>query len=349
MDAADIDNADGDPRRRGARTTEGVEGWTISGSEPGDDAVLADATDLLRAELPNPRLIDDTAFLRWCYRDNPSGLAWERYHYIETPGGGRPLLVAHYVIAARRFRGPGGRRCEGALSQHSATRSGYRRSRHFTRLGLEAYAEAGAAGRVFAAGVANALSTPAFIKYLGWRQVGPLPVRVIPTLGRGQRDLSHVEVSASWLDSAEFDDLAAAVDRHPVATWSTDWTPEALRWRLSCPFARYWIHTSDDLALITTRTSHKKLPITVVLKTFPLKPGPGPTPATNAIRSITRWHRSAFAVYAGINPSVTVQGIKPPRRLQPSPLNLIVRSLDPSVNNAEIGFDTFELLDTDVY
>ena len=347
MDAADIDNADGGPRRRGARTTEGVEGWTISGPRPGDDAVLADATDLLRAESPDPRLIDDTVYLRWCYRDNPSGPAWERYHYIETPGGGRPLLVAHYVIAAQRFRGPGGRRCEGALSQNSATRSGHQRRRHFTRLALEVYAEAGAAGRAFVASVANAMSTPAFIKYLGWRMIGPLPVRVIPPAGRGRRDLSHVEVSASWLDSAEFDDLAAAVDRHPVAAWSTDWTAEALRWRLSCPFARYWIHTSDDLALVTTRISHKKLPITVVLKTFPL--GPGPMPATRAIRSITRWHRSAFAVYAGFNPAVTVQGIKLPRRLQPSPLNLIVRSLDPSVDNAEIDFDTFELLDTDAY
>ena len=349
MDTADIDNAEGDPRRRGARTTEGVEGWTISGPEPGDDAVLADATDLLRAALPNPRLIDDTAYLRWSYRDNPSGPAWERYHYIETQGGGQPLLVAHYVTAARRFRGPSGRRCEGTQSYNYATRSGYRRSRHFTRLGLEAYAEAGAAGRVFAVGVANEMSTPACIKYLGWRQVGPLPVRVIPPAVRSRRDLNHVEVSASWLDSAEFDDLAAAVDRHPVAAWSTDWTPEALRWRLSCPFARYWIHTSNDLALVTTRISHKKLPITVVLKTFPLRPGPGPTPATGVIRSITRWHRSAFAVYAGINPSVTIRGIKPPRRLQPSPLNLIVRSLDPSLDNAEIDFDTFELLDTDVY
>ena len=137
------------------------------------------------------------------------------------------------------------------------------------------------------------------------------------------------------------------MDRHPVAAWSTDWTPEALRWRLSCPFARYWIHTSDDLALVTTRISHKKLPITVVLKMFPL--GPGPMPATKAIRSITRWHRSAFAVYAGINPAVTIRGIKPPRRLQPSPLNLIVRSLDPSVDKTEIDFDTFELLDTDAY
>ena len=257
--------------------------------------------------------------------------------------------MAHYVTAARRFRSPGGKRCEGALNFNSATRSGHQRSGHFTRLGQEVDAEAGAAGRVFEVGVSNAMSTPAYVKYLGWRQVGPLPVRVIPTLGRGRRNLSHVEVSASWLDSAEFDDLAAAVDRHPVAAWATDWTAEALRWRLACPVARYWMHISDDLALVTTRTSHKGLPVTVVLKTFPLRPGPGPTPATKAIRSIARWHRGAFAVYAGFNPAVTIRGIKPPRRLQPSPLNLIIRSLDPSLDNAEIDFDTFELLDTDAY
>ena len=309
--------------------------------------MLADATDLLRAELPDPRLIDDTAYLRWSYRDSPLGPAWERYHYIEAPDGGRPLLVAHYVIAARRFRGPEGRRCEAALSQHSAIRSGYQRAGHFTRLGLETYAEAAAAGRAFVVGVANAKSTPAGLKYLGWRLVGPLPVRVVPPVGRGRRDLSHAEVSANWLESGGFDDLAAAVDRHPVAAWSTDWTAETLRWRLACPFARYWMHTSDDLALVTTQTSYKKLPVTVVLKTFPL--GSGPVPATKAIRSAALWHRSAFAVYAGFNPAVTVRGIKPPRRLQPSPLNLIVRSLNPALDNNGIDFDAFELLDMDAY
>ena len=341
------DSAEVGPRRRDARTTEGVGGWTISGSEPDDDAVLADTTDLLRAELPDPRLVDDTAYLRWSYRENPSGPAWERYHYIEDPDSGPPLLVAHYVISARRFRGPEGRQCEGALSQHSVTRSGYQRAGHFTRLGLETYAEAGDAGRDFVAGVANEMSTPAFIKYLDWRLAGPLPVRVIPPLGRGRRDLSHAEVSANWLENGGFDDLAAAVDRHPVAAWSTDWTAETLRWRLACPFARYWVHANDDLALVTTRTIYKKLPATVVLKIFPLSPGP--VPATKAIRSAALWHRSAFAVYAGFNPAVTVRGIKPPRRLQPSPLNLIVRSLNPALDNNGIDFDTFELLDMDAY
>ena len=347
MNAADTDRAEGDPRRRGARTTEGVKGWTISGSESDDDAVLADATDLQRAELPDPRLIDDIAYLRWSYRENPSGPSWKRYHYIEAPGGGRPLLVAHHVISARRFRGPGGRRCQGTLAQNSLTRSGYQQAGHFTRLGLEIYAEAGAAGRYFVVAVANAMSTPACIKYLGWRMIGPLPVRVIPPIGRGRRDLNHAQVSPSWLENGGLDDLAAAANRHPVAAWSTDWTAETLRWRLACPFARYWVHANDDLALVTTRITYKKMPITMVLKTFPLSPGP--MSATEAIRSITRWHRSALAVYAGFNPAVTIRGIKPPRRLQPSPLNLMVRSLNPAVDNTEIDFDTFELLDTDVY
>ena len=335
-----------DPRRRNARTIEGVEGWTISGSS-GDDAVLADATDLLRAELPDPRLADDTAYLRWSYRDNPLGQAWERYHYVAAEDGGRPLLVAHYLIMPRRYRGPGERRTEGAWSQHAVTRAGHQRARHYTRLGHEIYAEASAAGRSFVVGVSNRLSTPPMVKYMGWKVLGPLPVRVIPPVGRSRRDLCHVEVSQSWLDSSGFDDFAAAADRHPVAAWVTDWTAAVLRWRLACPFARYRVHIGDDLALVTTRITYARLPVTAVLKIFPLEPGP--VSATSAVRSITRRDRSAFAVYAGFNPAAAVRGIKPPRRLQPSPLNLIVRGLDPAMDNDGIGLDTFELLDMDAY
>lgn len=335
-----------DPRRRGTRTVEGAAGWTIGGSAR-DDAVLADATELLRAELPDPRLADDTAYLRWSYRDNPLGPAWERYHYVESPAGGRPLLVAHYLIMPRRYRGPGGRRCEGAWSQHAVTRAGHQRARHFTRLGHEVYAEAGAAGRSFVVGVTNQKSTPAVVKYLGWKLVGPLPVRVVSPVGRGRADLTHAEADSGWLASAGFDDFAAAVDRHPVAAWSTDWTAEVLRWRLSCPFARYRVHIGDDLALVTTRTNYGRLPVTVVLKIFPLRPGP--VPATGAIRGIARRDRSAFAIYAGFNPAAAVRGIKPPRRLQPSPLNLIVRALGQDLDNDGIDLDNFELLDMDAF
>ena len=290
----------GDRRRLGARITDGIQGWTINGATPGptpidgagtthtdgvptrdsladddvdvdadvdadveDDVVLRDATELLRAELPDPRLEDDTAYLRWCYRDNPQGRAWERYHYVDGADG-EPLLVAHYLIFPRRYRGPGGLHTEGAWSQHAVTRSGYQRERHFTRLGLEIYAEAGAAGRSFVVGVTNHKSTGPVVKYMGWRLVGPLPVRVVLPVGiadfvrRRHRTLRSIEATRDWLRSTDFDHFAATVDRHAVRGWSADWTPDVLRWRLSCPFVRYWVHLADDLAVVTTTTRFRQ-------------------------------------------------------------------------------------------
>ena len=337
--------AEDDPHRRGARVTDGVAGWTVSGSAD-DGTVLRNATDLLRTELDDPRLADDTAYLRWCYRDNPLGPAWERYHYVERADDD-PLLVAHYVNIPRRYRGPAGARTEGAWSLHAVTRSGYQRARHFTRLGHEIYASAGADGRSFVAAVANAKSTAAVIKYLGFRLIGPLPVKVVSPVGPGLAPMSHTEATETWLGSSGLDDLAAMVDRHPATGWSTDWTEPVLRWRLGCPFTRYWVHVGEDMAMITTRLRYHKLAFTVILKVFAL--GDGPVRATAAIRSVTRWHRSAFAVYAGFNPSAPVRGITAPRRLQPSPLNLAVRPLAPALDPESITLDTFEFLDMDAY
>jgi hypothetical protein len=87
----------------------------------------------------------------------------------------------------------------------------------------------------------------------------------------------------------------------------------------------------------------------VVLKVFPLVTSAEPIDATRTIRSITRRQRSLFAVYAGFNRSVRVHGVRPPRQLQPSPLNQIVRSLDPGVDQDSIELDTFEFLDMDAY
>ena len=334
-----------EPPPEGAWTTPGVPGWTIDGSDD-DPKPLADGTALLRAELPDPRLVD-TEYLRWWYRGSPAGRAWERYHYV--PGGARPLLVAHYANVPRRYRGPDGTSCDGAWSLHAVTRTGHQRARHFTRLGLEIYEEAAAAGASFVVGVTNDKSTGAVVKYLGWRLVGPLPVRIVAPLGRGGRRVEHIEVTDQWLTSSHFDDLASTIDRQRLGGWSTAWTPEVLRWRLACPHTRYWVHLADDVAVVSTRSGYGLLPATVVLKVFPLVTSAEPIDATRTIRSITRRQRSLFAVYAGFNRSARVQGVRPPRRLQPSPLNLIVRSLDPDVDQDSIELDTFELLDMDAY
>ncbi len=329
-----------------ARRVEGVEGFTCDGSSR-HPRLHVDATALLDAELPDPRFVD-TATLRWAYLDNPDGPAWDRYHYVPTPDGDH-LLVAHYVNLPRTWRGPGGMRSAGAWSQNAVTRSGHQRARHFTRLGLEIYAEAAAAGRSFVVGVTNERSTGAVVKYMGWRLVGPLPVRLVAPLARPVRHVETREVTPDWLASPDFDDLAGLVDRHPVRAWATDWRPEILRWRLSAPHVRYRVDVFDEVAVVSTRSALGPVPAAVILKLFPLVTGSAPVDATRAVAAVARHHRAAFAVHAGFNAAVRVRGVRPPRRLQPSPLNLIVRRLDPAVDQDTLELDTFEFLDMDAY
>ncbi|GJM39343.1 MAG: hypothetical protein DHS20C19_27100 [Acidimicrobiales bacterium] len=329
----------------GAVMHEGVEGWTIDGSSD-DPQILADATALLDQELPDPRFVS-TDYLRWAYRENPLGRAWERHQHVAEGGGVK--LVAHYANMPRRFRGPGGASSDGAWSLNAVVDHEHQRARHFSRIGLEIYGEAGALGRSFVVGVTNEKSTGAVVKYMGWRLIGPLPVRVVAPIGRGRRRMTHAEVTPAWLDSEAFSDVAATVDRHAVEGWATDYTADVLRWRLACPQARYFVHQSDDAVLISTTTKMGPVPAAVVLKVFPTTAGSARIDATPAIRSVTRWHRATFAVYAGFNSSVRVRGVRPPRRVQPSPLNLIVRHLDPTIDQDAIQLDTFEFLDMDAY
>ncbi|MEM7139958.1 MAG: hypothetical protein AAF548_02935 [Actinomycetota bacterium] len=330
---------------QGAVVHDGVEGWTIDGSSD-DPQILVDATKLLDQELPDPRFVS-TDYLHWAYRENPLGRAWERHQQVAVGDGTK--LVAHYALKPRRFRGPDGERSDGAWSLNAVVDRDHQRARHFSRIGVEMYDEAGSQGKAFVVGVTNDKSTGAVVKYMQWRLAGPLPVKVIQPLGRGRRAMTHTEISDTWLDSDEFAEIAATVDRHPVAGWATDYTPEVLRWRLACPETRYWAHRSDDLVLISTRTSVGPITACVILKVFPVASGTAPIDATRAIRSISRHHRAAFAVYAGFNGSVAVRGIRPPRRLQPSPLNLIIRNLDPAIDQNAIDLDTFEFLDMDAY
>lgn len=329
----------------GATVHDDVEGWTIDGRSD-DPAVLDAATALLDAELPDPRFVSSD-YLRWAYRENPLGRAWERHQQVAD--GTATKLVAHYANMPRRYRGPDGARTDGAWSLNAVVHRDHQRARHFTRMGLEIYEEAGADGRSFVVGVTNEKSTGAVVKYMGWRLLGPLPVRVVHPAGRGRRGMQHQEVDASWLDSPAFTDFAATVDRHAVHGWATDYTADVLRWRLACPQARYFVHEAHDVALVTTRTNLGPVPACVVLKVFPLASSSATVDATPAIRSATRFHRAGFAVYAGFNGAVTVRGVRPPRRLQPSPLNLIVRHLDPGLDQDALVLDTFEFLDMDAY
>ena len=87
----------------------------------------------------------------------------------------------------------------------------------------------------------------------------------------------------------------------------------------------------------------------MILKLFRRTGGHDPIRADAMVGAACRFHHAAYAVYAGFNRRVTVRGVQPPRRLQPSPLHLILRSLSPDVDQETLALDTFEFLDMDAY
>jgi hypothetical protein len=295
-------------------------------------------TELLAAELPAARYVDEK-YLEWLYDQNPYGPAIQRA--VDDDG----LRVAHYALIPQRYRGPDGV-VPAAFSLHAVVRSGTQRKGYFQQLGAEIYEEASATGWQFSTGVCNDKSIGAVTKYMGWKTPGPLPVKLcIPT--RTGRGVTSVAVDSDLLASARFADLTEGFDAFPVERWTNSYTTEYLRWRLACPSTRFALHVRDDLAAITTTDVRFGVRAAVIVKLF--NRGSGMTVGDELVGAACRFHRVPYAVYAGFNARVRVRGVQPPRRLQPSPLHLILRSLSPAIDQPALGLDTFEFLDMDAY
>jgi hypothetical protein len=306
-----------------------------------DEHDLRLSTELLDAELPDKRFAD-TAYLRWLYDENPHGEAIQRN--VDEDG----LRIAHYAVIPQEYRDAGGP-TPNVFSLNAVTRSGTQRKGLFTKLGLDIYAEAGTdRGRSFAIGVCNDKSIGAVVKYMGWRNAGPLPVRLCPAAGLGG-GAEHHPVNAAFLAGPDFDRLASGLDESPAGRWTNRYTPTYLRWRLSCPHVTYTLHATDDLVAVSARDHRFGVPAAVILKLLPRNGRRGPISARRMIAAVCRHHRAPYAVYAGWNAHVIVRGIRPPRRLQPSPLFLILRHLDESIDQDALRLDTYEFLDMDAY
>lgn len=297
-------------------------------------------TALLDAELPDPRFVD-TAYLRWLYSDNPHGEAIRR----GVDEGG--VRIGHYAVIPQEYRNATGP-MPNVFSLNAVVRSGTQRKGLFTEMGLSIYDEATERGRSFAVGVCNEKSIGAVVKYMGWRNVGPLPVRLCLPLGTGS-GVEHHPVSDEYLASTEFARIADELDAHPAVEWTNRYTAAHLRWRLACPHAAYALHASPDLVAISTRSKRFGIPAAVILKLLPRRDARLPTDARSMIAAVCRHHRAPYAVYAGWNAHVRVRGVQPPRRLQPSPLYLILRTLAAPLDQDALRLDTYEFLDMDAY
>ncbi|HLM18114.1 MAG TPA: hypothetical protein VK549_09860 [Acidimicrobiia bacterium] len=310
-------------------------------SDPPDRTVDNERnTELLRAELPAARYVDEV-YLRWLYDENPYGPAIQRA--VDDDG----VRVAHYALVPQRYRGRAGA-VPAAFSLHAVVRSGSQRKGYFQQLGMEIYEEATAAGWQFSTGVCNDKSIGAVVKYMGWKTPGPLPVKLCVPLHTG-RGVHNESVDAAFLASSRFADFTAELDNFPVEQWTNSYCTDYLRWRLACPSTRYAIHTTDDLFAVTTTDVRFGVRAAVILKVLRRGSATEPTTADSIVGAACRFHRAPYAVYAGFNTRVRVRGIQPPRRLQPSPLHLILRSLSSAVDQDTLAVDTFEFLDMDAY
>lgn len=236
-------------------------------------------------------------FLQWQYVDNPIGrvVGFNAYHDEE--------LAAHYATIPVEWK-INEEIKKGLLSLNTATHPNHRGKKLFTQLAEKTYALGKEQGYEFVIGVANANSTPGFLRKLDFKLISPLDA-YISNSGKSEYK--------SGLST--------------ISCWNTD----SLFWRFQNPSNVY----VKGRKAILSKTHIGALKAVMVNKeegdSLPLAKS-----------------ESFLKLHIGLNNKPKGLRFKIPKKLQPSPLNLIYRSLShheiPDAKNIQ-----FRLLDFDAY
>lgn len=296
-------------------------------------------TAVLLAEVFPGSDISRPEYLRWLYEQSPFGSV------IETNLDDELGRVGHYALVPIVMTRDGIDH-PAALSLNTAVHERARGGGTFIRLASKTIAEAQGRGVETLVGVANANSTPGFVRRLDFELLTPLPASVmVPTLG------SRGEIHSDWFNTGTFTDeyLVANIEPllvGPATGEARRWTAETLCWRLARPGTRYALHSSDSLLAISCQDSRHGIRVAILLKVF------AASALSNRlqralVRAICRFHRAPIALHVGLNDLVDFRSITLPERLRESPLNLIYRSLETAPRPASVV--RFEFLDFDAY
>jgi hypothetical protein len=168
-------------------------------------------------------------------------------------------------------------------------------------------------------GVANANSTPGFVRKLGFQLVRPLEARI------GVGALRH------------------AAPQHPEQlSFQRNWSEPALAWRCANPHNPVWSRDRGASRQFHAAAFGKLLPAYAELPGATLDlPRPAAPTALSPLRlfiGLAPDHGASYWNYASI-----------PARLRPSPLNLIYRSFAPRVDQLDPARIQFTFLDFDAY
>lgn len=282
-----------------------------------DPATLARYGSLFAACFPGVDKFDP-AYLAWLYAANPDGPAVG----MDAWDGDR--LAAHYVcIPARAW--VEGREVMVLLSLNTATHPDYQGKGLFTRLAAATFEAGAAAGFDGVYGVANANSTPGFVRKLGFQLVRPLEARI------GLGTLAHRPKAAPAQLSFE-----------------RSWSPEALAWRCANPHNRVHRRSRGKRQQFYAAAFGMSLPAYAELEAHGAAvndSAAGPGSDSAALLSPAR-------LLIGLAPDANASWwnyASIPQRLRPSPLNLIYRSFTPRVTELDPARIQFSFLDFDAY
>jgi GNAT superfamily N-acetyltransferase len=294
---------------------------------------------LLRRVFPDATRIARPDYLSWLYEDSPFG------RVIEANLDDEKGRAGHYAVVPVDLVSDGSA-CAGALSLNTAVDERARGGGVFVRLATEAIEAAQQQGVQLVVGVANANSTPGFVRRLSFAVVGPLPATVLLPLPGGR----HC-VRSAWANEDAFAPGGVADGIEQLLAPSSHglargWTPETLRWRLRSPGSRYALHRSEHALAVSTADRSKAAPVAMLLKVFATAP-PSAAERAAIVRAACRAHRAPLAIHVGLNDMVEFRGLALPERLRSSPLNLIVRRLEGAPAGSAVA--RFEFLDFDAY
>lgn len=296
---------------------------------------LSPTNRLLQEVFPGDSKYRDESYLEWLYRRSPSG------EVIEANRDDSTGRIGHYAIVPQRWalNGVVGR---AALSLNTAVSERARGMGLFTLLAAEAYELAEVFCVEWVVGVANANSTPGFTRKLGFELKESLDARVV--LGFSWKRPNCVNID-------DLDSFRSLVLRDTETLLQGDfrrhWDVDELRWRLSNPAAKYTLVFVDGCLVVGIRSVQFGMPVGIVLKVFVGEGAPSVS-LSRVARAMSRAVRAPFSVYGGRNNQVRPGGIRIPRRLRPSPLNLIVKALGGGGDQIPTP-SVIEFLDFDAY
>ncbi|HEY4095218.1 MAG TPA: GNAT family N-acetyltransferase [Baekduia sp.] len=278
----------------------------------------------------------DLAYLRWLYDNSPFGPV------VEINLDDEQGRAGHYAIVPVELSTDGADR-PGALSLNTAVHERARGGGVFTRLANDAFTLAASRGVEVVVGVANANSTPGFVRRLEFELVTPLPATVLVPVPGGRSGVRTMAATAPGaLDREDLDGVLAP----PATGLTTHWTRERLAWRLARPGKSYILHHGPGVMAVSTLDRRGPARVAVLLAVFAA--ADVPSPVTRAlVRAACVAHRAPVALHAGVNARLSLRGVPLPERLRPSPLNFIYRDL--VAGGAAPAIARWEFLDFDAY